>query len=391
MLDTSKLWRARIILGDGSIWRATSFGAEGEAGGELVFNTALTGYQEVLTDPSYHGQVVVMTAPQIGNYGVNELDEESDGPQVAGFVVREASRIVSNCRATNDLRSYLRQHGVVALEGLDTRALTRRIRERGAMRVFMTTEPLSDAELNDRLAGVPELVGRDYVSAVTRKKPAHWTDGFAPGWHPTGFRCDHSDASRRPRIVAFDFGAKRNIMRCLRESGFDVHVVPASTNATKVLGMSPDGIFLSNGPGDPRALTDIVENVRQLIGRLPMFGICLGHQIMALAMGAEIVKLKFGHHGSNHPVLDVDSGRVEITAQNHGFAVTSESLEAVGARVTHVNLNDQTVAGFELPGRRAFAVQFHPEAAPGPHDSLHLFARFRALVTSGASALESTS
>ena len=380
MLDLSRLWRARIVLEDGSIWRATSFGADGECGGELVFNTALTGYQEILSDPSYHGQVVLMTYPLIGNYGVNAPDGESPRPQAAGFVVREASRLAANHRATETLRAWLLRHRIVALEGVDTRALTLRVRERGAMKVFMTTEPLADDVLLRKLAAVPDLVGADFVAAVTRGETFQWHEGFGEEIAPRAAFAGAPAGGRRPRIVAYDYGAKANIFRSLRETGFDVVVVPAQTPAEAALDLAPDGVFLSNGPGDPRVLGYAVDAVKALLGRVPIFGICLGHQILGAAIGADVVKLKFGHHGGNHPVLDLGTGRVEVTSQNHGFSVTPESLARVGARVTHLSLNDRTVEGMEVPDRAAFSVQYHPEAAPGPHDSLHLFRRFMDLV-----------
>lgn len=365
-----------MILEDGTILRATSFGAEGTTGGELVFNTVLSGYQEVITDPSYHGQVVVMTNPLIGNYGINSDDEESPSPQSAGLVVREASRIVSNYRSEESLNDYLKRHGIIALEGVDTRFLTRRIREHGAMKVFMASTALSDEDMRAGLAAVPDLVGEDYATKVTCDTSTHWTEG----WHPDFRLAAPNEVTPRRRIVTFDFGAKANIHRSLYDVGFDVVVVPAATTAEEVLALEPDGVFLSNGPGDPRPLEGPVEMIRSLLGRLPIFGICLGHQLLALAKGAEVMKLKFGHHGGNHPVQNLETKAVEITSQNHGFAVTPESIEKVGGRVTHVNLNDQTVEGMEFKEDRAFSVQYHPEASPGPHDSLYLFEQFRELV-----------
>lgn len=383
MNQLAKLWKARLILEDGSIWRATSFGADGETGGELVFNTAMTGYQEVLTDPSYRGQVVLMTYPLIGNYGVNVADEESAKPELAGFIVREASKLASNYRATETLRAYLTRRKIVALEGVDTRALVLRVREKGSMRCFMTTEPLADAELKKKIALVPDISNHDFVLDVTRAAPLRWKEGYgaeiAPKFERRGAR-----TGKRPHVVAYDFGAKSNIFRSLTEVGFDVTVVPAATTAEAALDLKPDGIFLSNGPGDPRLSGYAVEATKKLLGRVPLFGICLGHQILGQAIGAEIVKLKFGHHGANHPVKNLKTGRVEITSQNHNYAVTDASLKRLGVTVTHVNLNDQTVEGMELPEKRAFSVQYHPEAAPGPHDSLYLFEDFYRLVTAQA-------
>lgn len=374
-----------MILEDGTVLRATSFGAEGETGGEIVFNTVLSGYQEVITDPSYHGQVVVMTNPLIGNYGVNEEDEESDGPQCSGLVVREASRITSNHRSTESLPDYLKRHGVVALEGVDTRFLTQRIREHGAMKVFMTTATLSDDQLREKISEIEDLVGVDYASAVTCDEKSDWTEGWHKGFRPS----PPNTPSVRRKIVTFDFGAKENIHRSLHDVGFDVVVVPASATADEVMQLSPDGVFLSNGPGDPRPLTGAIETIKSLLGRLPIFGICLGHQLLSLARGAEVIKLKFGHHGGNHPVQNLDTRAVEITSQNHGFAVTPESIERAGGRVTHINLNDQTVEGVEFAELKAFSVQYHPEASPGPHDSLYLFERFRVLVEESSESRES--
>jgi carbamoyl-phosphate synthase small subunit len=379
MIDIERLGRGRLILEDGTIWRGTPVGAEGETGGEVVFNTAMCGYQEILTDPSYAGQVVCMTYPEIGNYGVTAEDEESAAPQVSGFIMRQLAPRHSNWRAESSLGDYLKKHGIVAFEGVDTRALTRRIRLQGAMKIFMTTEPLSDEALRAKLEAVPGLEERDLVAGVTREEGGPWDESFESRFHadiaPSG--------DQRFRVVALDFGAKEAILRSLVAVGCDVQVLPASASAEEILAQSPDGLFLSNGPGDPRILEGVVATVRTLLGKLPIFGICLGHQILALAAGADIVKMKFGHHGSNHPVKWLDSGRVEISAQNHGFAATRESVEAAGGRVTHVNLNDDSVAGLELSEQRAFSVQYHPEASPGPHDAVYLFRRFAELMSRG--------
>lgn len=379
MIDIERLGRGRLILEDGTIWRGTPVGAEGETGGEVVFNTAMCGYQEILTDPSYAGQVVCMTYPEIGNYGVTAEDEESAAPQVSGFIMRQLAPRHSNWRAESSLGDYLKKHGIVAFEGVDTRALTRRIRLKGAMKIFMTTEPLSDEALRAKLEAVPGLEERDLVAGVTRAEGGPWDESFESRFHadiaPSG--------DQRFRVVALDFGAKEAILRSLVAVGCDVQVLPASASAEEILAQSPDGLFLSNGPGDPRILEGVVATVRTLLGKLPIFGICLGHQILALAAGADIVKMKFGHHGSNHPVKWLDSGRVEISAQNHGFAATRESVEAAGGRVTHVNLNDDSVAGLELSEQRAFSVQYHPEASPGPHDAVYLFRRFAELMSRG--------
>lgn len=368
---------AVLILNDGTIFRGRSIGAEGEAGGEVVFNTSLTGYQEVITDPSYCGQIVTMTAPLIGNYGTNLEDEEAAKPHLSGFVVRELSTLASNFRSTSSLDSYLRRHGIVAMDGVDTRALTRRLRSDGSMKGLITTRLGDLAELKRRLAAVPELEGRDLVLEVTRGKRIAWTEGYAEAFRPdlsapTGWE--------RPKVVALDYGAKANIFRSLVASGFEVIVLPAGASANDVMAERPDGVFLSNGPGDPRVLRYAVDCAKGVLGKVPVFGICLGHQILGAALGAKVFKLKFGHHGGNQPVRDQMTGRVEITAQNHGFAVEEESLVAAGGRVTHINLNDGTVEGLDHPGLRMMAVQYHPEAAPGPHDSLYLFRRFRTLV-----------
>jgi carbamoyl-phosphate synthase small subunit len=368
---------ARLVLEDGLIARGTSIGARGEAFGELVFNTSLTGYQEVLTDPSYRGQIVVMTNPLIGNYGVNDEDDEAERPYLAGFVVRELSRVASNWRSREPLGAWLARHGIVAIAGVDTRQLTRRIRDRGAMTALITTEAAEDAELLRRVRAAPRLEERDLVREVTRGRRLDWEEGYAPGLQPDLAAAEGPPG--RPHVVALDYGAKENIFRSLTEAGFRVTVLPSSASAADVLAERPDGVFLSNGPGDPALLEHEVGTVRGLLGKTPLFGICLGHQILGQAIGARTFKLKFGHHGGNQPVKNLKTGHVEITAQNHGFAVDPASLPE-DAKVTHVNLNDGTCEGLELPARMAFSVQYHPEAAPGPHDSLYLFREFRRLV-----------
>ena len=364
------------MLADGTVFRGRSFGAEGEAGGEVVFNTCLSGYQEVITDPSYCGQIVTMTSPLIGNYGTNLEDEERAKPFLSGFVVRELSPIASNFRSTSDLHEYLGGHGVVAMDGVDTRALTRRLRLQGAMKGLISTDTTDVDELLSRLRSVPELEGRDLVKEVTRGRRIAWEDGFAERFTPDlGV-----DGGPAPHVVILDFGAKRNIFRSLVEAGFRVTVLPASATADDILAEQPDGLMLSNGPGDPRVLDYAIATVKGLVGQLPIFGICLGHQILCAAIGADIYKLKFGHHGGNQPVKDLRTGQVEITSQNHGFAVDADSLKRCGGEITHLHLNDETISGFELPDRRAMSVQYHPGACPGPHDSMHLFRRFRDMV-----------
>jgi carbamoyl-phosphate synthase small subunit len=368
---------ARLVLEDGFIAAGDSIGARGEAFGEIVFNTSLTGYQEVLTDPSYRGQIVVMTYPLIGNYGMNDQDDESERPYLAGFVVRELSRIASNWRSREPLGAWLARHGIVGIQGVDTRQITRRIRDRGAMTALISTETKDEAELIRRVRAAPKLEERDLVSEVTRGKRLDWEEGYDRTNQPelaTG-----AASAGQPHVVALDYGAKENIFRSLTEVGFRVTVLPSSSTAAQILAEKPDGVFLSNGPGDPAVLRHEVQTVKDLLGKTPVFGICLGHQLLGQAIGARTFKLKFGHHGGNQPVKNLKTGHVEITAQNHGFAVDPASLPA-DARITHVNLNDGTCEGLELEKRMAFSVQYHPEAAPGPHDSLYLFREFRRLV-----------
>jgi carbamoyl-phosphate synthase small subunit len=367
---------AILALEDGSVYRGRAFGAPGERAGEVVFNTSMTGYQEVLTDPSYKGQIVVMTCPEIGNTGVNPVDHEADTPVAEGFAVREYSRFSSNWRANQDLNQYLREHGVVGISEVDTRAITRRIRTVGALRGALSTTDRDPQSLVRKAREAPRLETLDLVREVTCDSTHPWSGGrdrrFAPA--PTeGVR------RRRIRCVAFDLGAKRNIFRLLHDHGFDVTVVPATTSAPDTLALEPEAMFLSNGPGDPRSAGYVVEAVRALLGRFPVFGICLGHQIAALALGARTFKLKFGHRGANHPVKDLRTGRVAVTSQNHGYSVVPESLPA-GAEVTHLSLNDGTCEGFMHRDASLLAVQFHPEASPGPHDSLYLFREFRAMI-----------
>jgi len=381
---------AILALADGRVFRGRAFGAIGERVGEVVFNTAMTGYQEVLTDPSYKGQIVCMTYPEIGNVGINAEDAESGGVHVEGFVVRDYRPRPSNWRSEMTLGDYLERAGVPAIEGIDTRALVRHIREHGAQEAVLSSITLDAAALVARAKASPGLVGRDLVREVTCKEPYEWELGE---WElGTGFRKPSRQELRdAPLVVAVDYGIKRNILHRLVAGGFRVRVVPATANAEQILASNPDGVFLSNGPADPAALPYAHQAVRGVIGRKPVFGICLGHQILGLALGGKTYKLGFGHHGANHPVMDLRTRKVEITSQNHGFAVDADSL-AGRAELSHLNLNDKTVEGLRGMGVPFFSVQYHPEASPGPHDAGYLFARFRRLVEefprSGADALE---
>jgi carbamoyl-phosphate synthase small subunit len=366
---------AVLALEDGTWFRGTAAGAHGEARGEVVFNTSMTGYQEVLTDPSYAGQIVTMTSPQIGNYGVSEADVESSGPRVAGFIMREASPVASNWRAETTLRDYLIRHGVVAIADIDTRALTRKLRSSGVMRGVIATGPADPAELVQRAREIPPMEGTDLVQGVTCDAPHDWQATTLEAAGEFGVPPERR-ASTRLRIAAYDFGIKQNILRRLTQHNCDITVFPASAPAADLLGIEPDGVFLSNGPGDPAAVPYAIENVKALLDTdVPMFGICLGHQVLGLAMGGRTYKLKFGHRGANHPVKFLDSGRVEITSQNHGFAVDPDSLPA-NAHVTHLNLYDGTVEGLRHTDKPVFSVQYHPEASPGPHDADYLFRQF---------------
>lgn len=377
---------ALIALEDGRTFSCTSFTGPGETWGELVFNTGMAGYQEVLTDPSYRGQMVTMTYPLIGNYGVNPEDVESDRIQVAGFIVREYQAFPSNFRSTATLADYLKQQGVMGIEGLDTRALTRHIRKTGAMRAMMSTEDLDPASLVRRAKETPSLVGRDLVREVTTPEPYRWEAGAkVPLGEATVLKASlWREKGKQPSVVAFDFGIKYNILRCLAAEGFEVIVVPASTTADTIKAMAPDGIFLSNGPGDPEPVTYAVETIRNLLGYRPIFGICLGQQLLGLALGGRTYKLKFGHRGVNQPVKNMDTGRIEITSQNHGFSVDTKSLNPDDIEVSHVNLNDNTLEGFRHRSYPAFSVQYHPEASPGPHDARYLFDQFSRMMTAGS-------
>ena len=367
---------ALLVLEDGTTFSGRSFGALGEVAGEVVFNTGMTGYQEILTDPSYRGQMVVMTYPHIGNTGINDEDPESTRPHLRALIVRDVSLRESNWRAQQTLARYLAAHDIVGLTDVDTRALTRHTRQFGALRGVISTEDLDPASLQQKALAAPTTSDEDLVAQVTCSASYEWTEAVDPAWINDG---RPPTPSRGLHVVAYDCGIKRNILRQLVATGFDVTVVPAQTTAKEVLAMQPDGVFLSNGPGDPERVPYTVEAVRALVGRVPIFGICLGHQVLALALGAKIDKLKFGHHGSNHPVKDLHSGQIAITAQNHNFAVDIDSI-ADQVELTHVNLYDHTVEGMRHRSLPAFSVQYHPEAAPGPHDANPLFEQFARLI-----------
>ena len=370
--------KALLVIEDGTVFEGSGFGAEGEVFGEVVFNTSMTGYQEILTDPSYNGQIVAMTYPEIGNCGVNEEDVESRRPFLKGFVVKEYWRTPSNWRSQGDLESYLANYGIVGIEGIDTRSLTKLIRSKGAQKAVISTEDLDPKSLLKKVQSSEGIVGIDLVTEVSCEEPYNWYEG-THSWRPL----DEKDlqAEDKFKVVAYDFGLKQNILRKLTDHGCEVTVVPSRTPPNEVLALDPDGIFLSNGPGDPAAVSYAIESIRTLIGKKPIFGICLGHQILSLALGAETYKLKFGHRGANQPVKNLVTGKVEITSQNHGFAVDADTL-GKDIEVTHINLNDQTIEGIKHKKHPAFSVQYHPEASPGPHDASYLFQDFIDLMKS---------
>lgn len=350
--------KAKVVLDDGRVFKGYSFGAEGTSFGEVVFNTSLAGYQEIITDPSYRGQIVAMTYPLIGNYGVNSDDVESRKPFLSGFIVKECSKIASNFRSEKDLDKYFKENNIIGIEGVDTRALTRHIRLQGAMKAVISTENLSDKLLLEKVKASQGLIGKDLVKEVTLNEEKIYNEGG------------------KKKVVLLDCGVKLNIIRKLVEYGCKVITVPATTKAEDILKMQPDGVMLSNGPGDPEAVTYVVETVKQLIGKVPIFGICLGHQMIGLALGGKAYKLKFGHHGGNHPVKDLRTGKIAITVQNHGFCVDIDSLDKNEIEITHVNLNDNTLEGIRHKKYPLFCVQFHPESFPGPHDAYYLFEEF---------------
>jgi carbamoyl-phosphate synthase small subunit len=366
--------KAKLALENGTVFEGEAFGAEGEVSGEVVFNTSLSGYQEIFTDPSYSGQIVTLTYPLIGNYGVNDADTESARPQVRGVIVREYIDQYSNQRATGSLGDWLKKHGIVAIQGIDTRMLTKMLRTEGSLRGVLSTRDVDDASLKTKAENTPSMAGLDLATGVSCPSPYTWDEVdetpfalAAPGSQADG---------KKLKVVAYDFGIKRNILRRLVSYGCDVTVVPVTTPAAEVFAASPDGVFLSNGPGDPAAVKVAIRNIADLVGKVPIFGICLGHQLLALALGGKTYKLKFGHRGGNHPVKNLLTGKIEITSQNHGFAVDPGSLDPAKVEMTHTNLNDNTNEGLRHRTLPIFSVQYHPEASPGPHDSDYLFHDF---------------
>ena len=374
---------ALLALEDGRTFACRSFTGPGEATGEVVFNTSMTGYQEVLTDPSYSGQMVVMTYPLIGNYGVNPEDIESGRIQVAAFIIKEYQTYPSNFRSTATLADYLKRYGILGVEHLDTRAITRHIRNAGAMRAIISTDDLTPASLVQRANEIPKMAGLNLAKVVTTPDPFYWENGKPEIINPDSRALDKTiwrHRGRKRSVIAFDFGIKFNILRQLEKTGFELVVVPSATRAGTIEAMAPDGIFLSNGPGDPEPVTDAIETIQALLDYRPIFGICLGHQLLGLALGGKTFKLKFGHRGANQPVKNFRTGKVEITSQNHGFAVDTESLRENDVEITHINLNDNTLEGFRHRKHPIFSVQYHPEASPGPHAARYLFDEFKALM-----------
>ena len=372
--------KAVLALADGKVFEGEHFGAENEVEAEIVFNTSMSGYQEIITDPSYCGQMVVMTYPLIGNYGINPEDFESDRPYLSGFIIKELSRVQSNWRSRGNLEDFLKKNNVFGIQGIDTRALTRRIRDKGAQQAVLSINTTDTQKLVEKARNSPGLIGRDLVKEVSCRKAYEWNESE---WVIQKGQTKLETTKDRPhRVLVYDFGVKRNILRKLTRAGCKVKVIPATTSADEALTTNPDGIFLSNGPGDPAAVPYAIENVKALLGRVPIFGICLGHQILSLALNGSTYKLRFGHHGGNQPVLDASSGKVEITSQNHGFAVKENSLMK-DVDITHVNLNDNTVEGIKHKTFPLFSVQYHPEASPGPHDSDYLFNKFVSLMETG--------
>jgi len=368
--------KAILLLEDGTVFEGTSFGASGVSCGEVVFNTSMTGYQEILTDPSYNEQIITMTYPLIGNYGTNDDDWESDNVFARGLIVKENCDYPSNWRNGASLGDYLKKNNIVGLEGIDTRKLVCHIREKGAMRGIISSTEKRKAKLKEMLAEYPGLVGRDIVKDVTTKKAYKWNKGVVDA-----ISGEEALPKKKFKVVAVDFGVKQNILRLLRSNGCDVTVVPAKTTAANILKRKPDGVFLSNGPGDPEPVTYAAKTVKGLLGKVPIFGICLGHQILSIAMGGETYKLKFGHRGANHPVMNMATKAVEITSQNHGFCVDLDSIKNAKVELTHLNLNDKTAEGIRSKKLKAFSVQHHPEASPGPHDSSYLFKEFTKLMS----------